>query len=122
MHCSTRPSSLGTATAKWALRRDGKISLTPLPLHLLQDRRQFYEVGDAEVRAARGHRYERVKAFDVGPAGGDGGDTLFAGPAEEDPVLAPSVGEADQLVLLAVQRVERVCYTEPLPNAAATSS
>src|SRR6266702_7955638 len=33
---------------------------------------------------------------------------------KEDPLLAPRVAEADQLVFLAAQRVERVRYTESL--------
>jgi hypothetical protein len=49
-------------------------------------------------------------------------DTLVSRLAEEHSVLAPGVSEPDQLVLLALQGVERVDDTEPLPIAAGLSS
>jgi len=73
-------------------------------------------------RFARLTAHERVGSFDVGPTRRKRVDTLVSRLAEEHSVLAPSVGEADQLVLLALQRVERVSDTEPLRIAAVLSS
>lgn len=45
-------------------------------------------------------------------------NTLISGLAEEHSILPPGVSEADQLVLLTLQGVERVRYTETLPITA----
>ena len=51
---------------------------------------------------------DRVDPFDVGPARRDRVHTLVGGFAEEDPVLTPGVGVADQFEALAGQGMERV--------------
>ena len=76
----------------------------------------------AEQRPPSRHHHERVRCFNVGPARRQRADTLVTRLSEEHPVLPPRMGEADQLELLAPQRVERVSDTEPLPIAAALSS
>ncbi|MEA2502754.1 MAG: hypothetical protein QOH66_1013 [Actinomycetota bacterium] len=49
-------------------------------------------------------------------------DTLVTGESEEHSVLAPGVGEADQLELLTVAGMERVGDAESLLIAALSSS
>jgi hypothetical protein len=49
-------------------------------------------------------------------------DTLVSRLAEEHSVLTPGVSEPDQLVLLALQGVDRVGDTETPPIAAGLSS
>ena len=80
------------------------------------------QVLGAKHRAPGRHHDERVGHVDVGPARRQRIDTLVIRLAEEHPVLSPGVGEADQLVLLALQGVERMSDTEPLPIAAGVSS
>ena len=83
---------------------------------------QRKQIGWAEQRPAGRHDYEGIGPFHVGPARRERADTLVSGLAEEHPVLTPGVSEADQLVLLALQRVERMGNTEPLRITAASSS
>ena len=52
--------------------------------------------------------------MDVRPTRGERADASLSRLSEEDPVLAPGVGEPDELELTPFQRVERVRDTESL--------
>ena len=84
--------------------------------------RQGEQILRAKQRSSGGHHHERVGCFYVGPTRRQRGDTLVSRLAEEHPVPPPGVGEADELVFLVLQRMERVGDTEPLRTAAALSS
>ena len=87
----------------------------------LEQIRQSEQILGAKQRPPGGHDDERVGRLYVGPARRQRVDTLITWLAEEHPVLAPGVGEADQLVLLTLQGMERVGDVE-LPSIAAGSS
>ena len=72
----------------------------------MQKVRQGEQVLGAEVRPAGGDHEEGVGALDVGPGRRQRVDLCLAGLAEEDPLLPPRVGVADQLELLAAQGME----------------
>ena len=54
----------------------------------------------------RPHDDHGVGPLDIRPAGRDRTNTLVPEPSEENPVLPPVVGEADQLEALAEEGVE----------------
>jgi hypothetical protein len=58
------------------------------------------------VRPPGGDDEQGVGALDVGPAGGQRAHLRLSGPAVEDALLAPGVGVADELELLAAQGME----------------
>ena len=60
----------------------------------------------AEVRPPGGDHEEGVGALDVGPACRQRVHLCLPGLAEEDPLLAPGMGVADQLELPAAQGME----------------
>ena len=77
---------------------------------------------DAEEGASGREGHEGIVPFDVGPTRWKRMDTMVTGEAEEHPVLAPGVGEADHLELLAVAGMERVGDAESLLIADLPSS
>ncbi len=83
----------------------GRISLTP-PVQLGEQGGQGEEVRDPEVRPARGEHEEGIGALHVGPAGWQRAHPRLIRHPEEHAVLAPGVGEADELELLAAQGME----------------
>ena len=84
----------------------GVISLTPPSAQRSQYGGQLDKVFRTEVRPSGGQDEERVRAFDVGPARRQRADASLPGLSEEDPVLAPGVGEPDPFELAPAQRVE----------------
>jgi len=58
------------------------------------------------VRPPGGDDEEGVGALDVGPAGRERVHLRLAGLAEEDALLAPGMGVADELELLAAEGME----------------
>jgi hypothetical protein len=60
------------------------------------------------VRPPGAEGHDRVDSLNVGPTRGHRVNALVSGLAEEDPVLAPGVGVADQLEASAGQGMERV--------------
>ena len=58
------------------------------------------------MRPPSGDDEERVGALDVGPAGRQRVHLRLSGPAVEDALLAPGVGVADELELLAAEGME----------------
>lgn len=66
------------------------------------------------MRPSGGQDEERVGVIDVGPGRRHRADASLPRLSEEDPVLAPGVGEPDQFELAPGQRVERVGDTESL--------
>jgi hypothetical protein len=94
-----------TLAAKFTLR---------LPCLLAsQQARQSEQVLDPEASPSSRHGDERVDPLDVGPARRNRMDTFVSWLPEEHPVLAPSVGVAEQLEVLAGQRVEGMGDDEP---------
>ena len=75
---------------------------------------QGEQVRDAEVRPPGGDHEEGIGALDVGPGGRQRAQTCLAGLAEEDPLLAPGVGVADELELLAGEGMEGMGDRESL--------
>jgi hypothetical protein len=65
---------------------------------------------------------EWIETIDVCPARRQGVDASLTGLPEEDSVLTPGMGVADQFELPPVQRVKRVRDTESLRIAAVISS
>ena len=80
--------------------------MTP-PIQLGEEPHQGDEVLDAEGGPSGSEDEEWVRALDVGPAGRHRAHALLARLPEEDAVLAPGVGEADQVVLPTEQRMDR---------------
>jgi hypothetical protein len=74
------------------------------------------------VGASGGEDHERIGADNIRPDRWQRPHPSLSGLSEEDSVLAPSVGEADHLVFVAVQWMERVRYTESLRIAATAGS
>jgi len=68
--------------------------------------RQGEQVRGAEVRPPGGDHEEGVGALDVGPGRRQRVQACLARPAEEDPLLTPGVGVADELEPLAAQGME----------------
>ena len=68
--------------------------------------RQGEQVLDAEVRPAGGDYEEGIRALDVGPGRRQRVHACLAGMAEEDPLLTPGMGVADELEPLAAQGME----------------
>lgn len=68
--------------------------------------RQGEQVRGAEVRSPGGDHEQGIGSLDVGPACRQRMHLCLSGPAEEDALLAPGVGVADQLELLAAQGME----------------
>ena len=79
----------------------------------MQKVRQGEQVLGAEVRPAGGDHEEGVGPLDVGPGRRQRMDLCLAGLAEEDPLLTPGMGVADELELLAAQGVEGMGDSEP---------
>ncbi len=80
---------------------------------MAQEHRQRQQVLQAERGSARRHRYERIRWPYVGPGRRQGPYPALA-VVEEHPVLSPRVLVAEELQLLAMQRVEGVDYPENL--------
>jgi hypothetical protein len=83
---------------------------------------QLEQVFGTEVRPPGGQDEERVGVIDVGPRRRQRTNASLSWLSEEDPVLAPSVGEPDQFEVAPGQRVERVGDTESLRIVAARCS
>ena len=66
------------------------------------------------MRPSGGEDHERIGADDIRPARWQRAHPSLSELSEEDAVFAPGVGEPDQLVFVAAQRMERVRYTESL--------
>jgi hypothetical protein len=81
-----------------------------------QETGQVQQVVDPQRRPPGAGDDHRVGAFDVGPGRRQRPDTLVRGLAEEHPVFAPGMGEADRLEPLADQGVEGVGYYEGTRN------
>ena len=95
--------------------------MTP-PGQLLEEPGQRDEVLDAEAGPTRRQHQERIGPLDVGPARRQRTDAIGSGLPEEDPVLAPGVGVADELELPAAQGVERVGHPKSLRIAGTSCS
>lgn len=105
------------------VRRSSPYTTVPFRrAQILEQTRQGEQVLGSEQRPAGGHDHKEIGLFHVGPGCRKRVDTLTSRLAEEHSVLAPGVGEADQLELLAFQGVERVGDAEPLLIAARLSS
>ena len=65
---------------------------------------------------------EWIQAIHICPIRRQRADASLGGLSEEDPVLAPGVGEPNQFELAPLQRVERMRDTESLRTAAVTRS
>ena len=65
------------------------------------------------MRPSGRHDYEGVDSLNIGPESRNRIDTFLSRLSEEHSVLAPGVGVADQLELLAGQRVEGMGNNEP---------
>jgi len=74
---------------------------------------QGEQVLGAEVRPAGGDHQEGVGALDVGPGRRQRADLCLSRLAEEDPLLTPGMGVADQLELLPRQGMEGMGDREP---------
>jgi hypothetical protein len=74
------------------------------------------------VRSSGGEDHERIGADNIRPHRWQRAHPSLSRLSEEDPVFAPGVGEPDQLVFVAAQRMERVRYTESLRIAATAGS
>ena len=79
----------------------------------MQKLRQGEQVLYAEVRQPGGDHEEGVGPLDVGPGRRQRVHLPLAGLAEEDPLLTPGVGVADQLESPAAQGMEGVGDREP---------
>ncbi len=74
------------------------------------------------MRPSSREDHERIGADNIRPGRWQRADPSLSGLSEEDAVFAPGVGEPDQVVFTAAQRVERVRYTESPPIAATAGS
>ena len=84
--------------------------------------RQGEQVRGAKVRSPGGDHEEGISAFDVGPGRRQRAQACFAGLAEEDPLLAPGVGVADELEPLASEGMEGMRDRESLRSVGTVRS
>jgi hypothetical protein len=112
---------MGQRARRNALYMHGVISLTPAR-QFAQHCRQLEQLGRSKVCASGRNHYEGIGSDNVRPGRWQRAHTSLAGLSEEDPVLAPGVGEADHLVVVAAQRMKRVRYTKSFRIAATAGS
>jgi hypothetical protein len=82
----------------------------------------LHEILWTEVRSSGGQNQKRIGAINIRPVRWQRSHPSLSGFPEEDTVLAPGVGETDQVVFVAAQRMKRVRYTDSLRTTATAGS